>query len=247
LELFATMEPSQHPPIPPVEFRPSLHDRIVHWSGWEQLAEYSRPIIAGVILILICLWLVGWWVARSSTSSVASALRAEALVQRLQSPGASPKTPEIPVEEARKRLEALVPVGSALDTRFAGVLAEEEVLQRVSPITVDRFTVAVHNLQHASLPVDASLTTATELTKEGKADAALQALNSITEDKETQFPLARAYALLQRAVLLRDQHVSNADVIDELQALLLTSPAAGEAADRWFSGNSFESISALRS
>lgn len=241
------MEPSQHPPIPPVEFRPSLHDRIVHWSGWEQLAERRRPIIAGVVFVLICLWLIGWWIARSSTSSVASALRAEALVQRLQAPGASPKTPEITVEEARKRLEALVPVGSALDVRFAGVLAEEEVLQRVSPITVDRFTVAVQNLQEASLSIDASLTTATELTKEGKADAALQALNSITEDKETRFPIARTYALLQKAVLLRDQHVSNEEVIDEIQSLLLTNPAVGEAAERWFSGKGFESIAALRS
>jgi hypothetical protein len=240
------MHPAQHPPIPPAELRPHWHERLVHWSGWEQLAEHSRPVIAGVVLMLVCLWLIGWWVARSSTTSVASALRAEVLVQKLQAPGATAKTSEITVEEEMKRLEALVPVGSGLSARFAGVLAEEEVLQRHLPITTARFTVAAQNLQEASLPIDASLTRATELTKEGKTDSALQVFNTVIEDKGAQFPIARAYALLQKAVLFRDQHVSNGEVIDELQAFLLANPTACEAVDHWFSGKADQSLAALR-
>ena len=241
------IEPQQPPPIPPVQFRPQWHERLVHWSGWEQLAEHRRPVIAAIVLILVFLWLMGWWVAHSSTSSVASALRAEALVQRLQAPESNPKSPEITVEEAKRRLEALVPTGSSLSARFSGVLAEEEVLQRVQPITVDRFTVAIQNLQHASLPIDASLTQATELTKEGKTDSALQTLSSVLEHTKTPFFVARAYALVQKAALLRDQHVSNGEVIDELQALLASNSNVGEATDRWFSGKTDQVLSALRS
>jgi hypothetical protein len=241
------IEPQQHPPIPPVQFRPQWHERLVHWSGWEQLAEHRRPVIAAIVLILVLLWLMGWWVARSSTSSVASTLRAEALVQRLQAPESTPKSPEITVEDAKKRLETLVPTGSSISARFSGVLAEEEVLQRVQPITVDRFTVAIQNLQQASLPIDASLTQATELTKEGKIDSALQTLNSVVEDTKTQFFVARAYALLQKAVLLREQHVSNGEVIDELQTLLTSNANVGEAADQWFSGKTDRVLAVLRS
>lgn len=236
------MEPQQRPPV---ELRPHWHDRLIHWSGWEQLSERRRPVLGALILILLCVWMIVWWVGRRSTTSVASALRAEALVQRLRSPKETPDLPSMTVKEERERLEALVPVKSALSPRFSGVLAEEEVVQRVQPITKDRFIVAIQNLRQASLPVDAAVTEATELTKEGKTVDALQTLDTVTQ--ETAFPVVRAYALLQKAVLLRDQHVSNGEVIDELQTLLQSSSMVRDVVDQWFSGQGDRALTALRS
>ena len=236
------MESQQHPSV---ELRLHWHERLIHWSGWERLAEYRRSVFIIAILALACVWLIGWWVAKRSTTSVASAIRAEAFVERLRSPGNAAEAPAMTIEEARKRLEALIPPYSALGVRFSGILAEEEVLERVQPITEARFATAVRNLREASLPTDVAVTEATKLTKEGKTEDALQALSKIID--EPSFPLARAYALVQKALLLHDQRSSNEEVVDEFQAFLRSNAAVREAVDQWVSNRNDQLLSVLRS
>ena len=234
------MEPQSRPSV---ELRPHWHERLAHWSGWEQISEHRRVFLAVLVLFLACLWLGGWWIMKQSSTSVVSAFRAEGLAKRLRGPRGASDGPVLTTVEEKARLEALAAVGSPLSAFFSGVLAEEEVLQCSKPVTAARFDAAAQNLQRDGLPVDASLTEATKLIKEGKGDAAMQLLGTVS--KETSFPVARAYALLQKACILKDRHVSNDDVIEELKALVQSDPVVREAVDQWFSGKGIHSIEAL--
>ena len=236
------MEPQKHSSV---ELRPHWHERLAHWSGWEQISEHRRVVLTALLFVLACLWLAGWWVAKQSSTSVVSAFRAEILAQKLRTPKEASDGPTMTIGEEKSRLETLASVGSALNVQFSGVLAEEEVLQRSQPVTGALFDVAAQNLRRASLPIDASLTEATKLTKEGKEDTALQVLDTVP--KEASFSVARAYALLQKAFLLKNRHASNDEAIDELKALVQSNPAVREAVDRWFSGKGIHSIEALHS
>ena len=245
------MDPTQHPLKTPIELRPTWYDRIAHWSGWEKMVEYRAQFIGGTLCFVALVWLIGWWFASSESSSMAHALRAEAIVQRLQAPGSTPDTSEPAVGQDLQRLVDLAPLGSPISTRFSGVIAEEEILQHVHPLTQARFDIAAQNLVQATLPIDASIPKATFLSKQGNGDDAIRVLDemitsSAGEGGGQPFPEVHAYALLQKIALLRAQHKPNGAVIDELRLYLSSTPDVEASFNHWLSGKSSQFLSFLR-
>jgi hypothetical protein len=210
------------------------------------MVEYRWQLIGSAFCLVALIWLIGWWFARSESSSVVQVLRAEAIVQRLKNPEASPGTAGISVEQDLKRLQDLAKNGTPLASRFSGVIAEEEVVQHVQPISEQRFSVASENLDYAHLPLDASLVQATLLFQAGKLDEALKAIDSILEKSVETFPEVHAYALLQKATILRKQNIPNSAVITELEAFLSTHNDVDSSFDHIFSGKIHTVLSFLK-
>ena len=238
------MNPTQHPP----RIEPTLnwHERWLHWSGWEQIVEYRWQLIGSTVCLVALVWLLGWWFARTESSSVAQTLRAEAIVQRLRNPESTPEVSEISVQQDLERLKELCPLKTPLGTRFSGVIAEEEVLQNVQPISEERFSIASKNLEQASLSLESSLVLATQLSEEGKIDEALRTLDDTISKSGDDFPQAHAYALLQKAALLREQKKANSEVIEEVERFISSHPDVEATFDHVFSGKAREVLAFLK-
>lgn len=239
-----SMEPVEHSQKQPVDFQPSWHDRLLHWPGWEQMIEHWRSLLGIALVVLLVVWTIGWLLVRSETSSVAQTLRAESVVRRLQSPGSTPE--RVGAKEDFQQLRENAPAGSALASRFSGIFAEEEILQHVTPISPAPFEQAAQILDAAQLPIDASLTRATLLTKEGKLEEAVAVLDNVLRSNASDFSETHMYALLQKATILRDRQMDNGEVLDALQKFLQEHPGAGNSLDQWFSGKGIQSIEELR-
>ena len=240
------MDPTQQTHQKPIE--PSLHwhDRLLHWSGWEQMVEYRRQLIGITVCLVVVIGLIGWWIARRESSSVTDVIRAEIVVQRLRNAGASPEAPTIPVQTDLKRLEELSPLGTQLSSRFSGVIAEEEVLQDVIPLSEERVTIATDNLLQANLPLDGAIVKATQLTNDGKVDEAMRIIDETIVKSRDDFPQIHGYALLQKATLLHQQHRSNITVISELETFLSSNPEVDSSFDHMFSGKVREMLEFLK-
>jgi hypothetical protein len=210
------------------------------------MVEYRAQLIGGTLCLFVLVILSGWWYSRRESSSVASTIRAEAIVQRLRQSKASPETADISVQQGLQRLEELTPQGTSLFTRFSGVVAEEEVLQNVQPLSKDRFDIASKNLEQADLPIDSSITSATFLSRSGNVDEALRLLDQTIEKSGDRFPMAHAYALLQKAELLREQNKTNTAEIDELTRYMSSHPELEASFDHVFSGKAHSAIAFLK-
>lgn len=241
------MEPTQQPPKSPKELEPHWHERLLNWSGWEKMAEYRAQFIGAALSLVVIVILIGLWYSRSESSSVANTLRAEAIVHRLRLEEVAPEKSENSTETDLTRLKELSPPRSALFSRFSGVVAEEEVLQHVQPLSKSRFDMASLTLCNASLPLFSSLTTETYLSHEGKGDDALRLLDETIDKTKEQYPIVHMYALLQKAVLLREQQKANASVIDEVLQFAVSHVDANASLDRVFAGKVHEALDLLRS
>ncbi len=212
------------------------HERLLHWSGWEQIVEYRCQLIGLSVAIIALVSLFGWWVARRQSSSVADTLRAEMIVHRLRHPEASSESPPISVSRDLQRLEDLAPLGTPLGARFSGVIAQEEIVQGGQPISQERFSVASEALLQAQLPLHSACVQATMLSASGNIDEAIGVLNTIIEKTGEEFPNLHGYALLEKISSLRAQQKSNRTVIAELERFLASHPETAAAFDRIFSG-----------
>jgi hypothetical protein len=239
---------SQQPPQLNV---PGWYDRLLMWSGWDWIVEYHRSLIAAAVFLVAVICLIGWWVGRSESSSVGHMFRAEAIVERLRSPNSAPDETEQALETDRQRLFELTRQNASIADRFAGVVAEEELLQHAQELSTKAFETASQNLTQASLELHSTLVHATLLAHQEKTDEALNIINDIIEksgaaDSTAPYPELHAYALLQKASLLQQQKQSNGPVIDELHQWLTDHPSVDEALDSWFSGKGRQVINSLR-
>ena len=236
---------------PPKLTLPTWYDRLLMWSGWESVVEYRGQVITGIVCLIAGAWLIGWWLSRSESSSVSQTLRAEVIVERLRSPGATPQKEGYSVEKDAQQLALLASVGTPIGDRFSGVVAEEELLAHTTPLVAQRFDTAVHQLTEASLPLQSTVVRATLLANEGQVEQALNLLdellgNSALIQSDTAFPQLRAYALLQKAAVLHGQKKPNSAVIDELHQWMNSHPQVEQAMDSWVSGESAQLIDSLR-
>lgn len=240
------MDPIQQTPQQPIE--PTLHwrERLIHWSGWEKMVEYRRQLIGITLCLIAVIWLFGWWFARQQSSSVADTLRAEMIVQRLRNPLSTPDASKIAVDSELQHLAELAPVKSPLAARFSGMIAQEEVLQDVHPLSEERFSIASDNLIQAQLPLNSALVKATQLSSDGKIDEALHQIEEILSQSKNVLPQVYGYALLQKATLLRQQKMSNGMVLSELENFLSSHPDVEAAFDHVFSGKTNEALSFLK-
>ena len=239
-------DPIQVSPKIPSEPPLNWHDRILNWSGWEQMAEYRWQLIGAAVSLVAVVWLLGWWFARSESSSVANNIRADLIVQRLRNPGSSAASSEVSVQQDLQRLEDLCPKGTPLATRFSGVIAEEQILQNVHPLSNQRFSTASESLAESNLPFDSAIVLATKLTEEGKNEEALRIIDDTIAKTGADFPEAHAYALLQKITLLRGLKKANAEVIEDLQQFLASHPDVQSSFDLIFSGKAQDILAFLK-
>jgi hypothetical protein len=239
-------DPLQVPPKSPSELPLNWHDRILNWSGWEQMAEYRWQLIGAAVSLVAVVWLLGWWFARSESSSVANSVRADLIVQRLRNPGSSSASSEVSVQQDLQRLEGLCPHGTPLAARFSGVIAEEQILQNVHPLSNQRFSVASENLVQSNLPLESAIVLAAKLTEEGKNEESLRIIDDIIAKTDADFPAAHAYALLQKITLLRKLKQSNANVVEDLQQFLAFHPDIQSSFDLIFSGKTQDILAFLK-
>jgi hypothetical protein len=245
LHLVKLMNPTQNTPQKPIKSPLHWHERLLHWSGWEHVIEYRWQLIGISLCLITMIWILAWWFARSESTSLSQTLRAEAIVQKLRNPESAPEPSEISVEKALQRLKELIPLGTPLATRFSGVIAEEEVMQHVHPISQERFSIASENLLQARLPTKSSLVLATQLSQDGKIDEALLIIDDIIAKSAVNFPQEHAYALLQKASLLREQKKANGAVIHELEQFLTSHPDIEASFDHVFSGKARDILAFL--
>ncbi len=221
------MEP--HAPKPEIH-PPRWYEYALHWSGWEMIYEHRRKVASGVAFCLIFAGFIGWLYARRATSSVQSIMRAERIVNQLtQGPG--PDQEEVDAAQETKRMEVLAPVNSQLGRRFSGVIAQEEVLNKL-PIDADRFHAAVQELTEAKLPLQALVVEATKLSAENKPHEALQIIETLLSKAKANTNLY-TYALLQKASLLRTLNQPNESVITEIKEILSQSPRLSDSLEEW--------------
>lgn len=239
------MDPT-HPPLPKSQ-QPSLswHERLLHWSGWERMVEYRWQLIGGTLLVVLFVWLFGWFMARRQSSSVVDTLRAEMMVYRLKNPGAAPGTPATAVDVDFHRLEELCPPQTALGKRFSGVLAQEQILQDIRPLSAIFFSTAAETLSEAQLPLHGACTQAAMATGNGKNDEALKCIDKILEKTGDQFPQLHGYALLQKAALLCQLKRPNGATIEELREFVASHPQVEKTFDIICAGRTQELLSLL--
>ena len=200
------------------------------------MAEYRWHLIGISVFLVAVIWLLGWWFAKSESSSVTNSLRADLIVQRLRNPGSSTASPEVSVKQDLQRLEDLCPERTRLATRFSGVIAEEQILQDIYPLSNQRFSVASENLVQSNLTFDSAIVLATKLTEDGKNEEALGIIDDTIAKTGTEFPETHAYALLQKITILRRLKKSNTDVIEDLQQFLASHLDVQSSFDLIFSG-----------
>ena len=241
-------QPSQK--LPEAHF-PGWYERILLWSGWESLVEYRRQLLGVVLCLALFIFCIGWWFAKNESSSIGSTLRAEAIVQRLQSPESTPETSKTAADIDLQRLNELASKGSSLSSRFSGVIAEEDLIQHVEPLSSERFAIASKNLTLATLDLHSELVESTLFSQQGRIDDALRVLDnviakSLTQESTPLFPELHAYALLQKATLLCEQKKSNSAVVDELQQFLDSHPSVETSFDSWLSGKGRQALISIR-
>ena len=116
------------------------------------------------------------------------------------------------------------------------------MLQHVKTLSHERVDIAAANLAAGNLQLDSALPQVTFLSQEGKVDDALRILDDTLAKSANDFPELHAYALLQKAALLRQQQKSNALVINELAQFLSSHPDVETAFDQVFSGKAREAL-----
>jgi hypothetical protein len=203
-------------------FKVSFLERLSGWSGWENLYEHRNKLFAGVIIFLAVIFGFFSMLSRYTASSATSIIKAEKIVEKLRNPTTTPEEPSSTTSysDLLDRLEAIVPTKGDLAKRFSGVIAQEEVLQKL-PLNDNRWQTAHNVLISDALSAYEKILTITKATHESHFEEALTTIDELSKKEEVQkSAVFYSYLLLQKASILFEQKKNNKQIIDELHDLI---------------------------
>ena len=196
---------------------------------WDLLYEKRKQVIFSLFALVLLVSVVSIFASKRESSSISQILKGERSVAHLTRPPSTDQ--KIVYEEELDTLLSLLSQSSSLANRFAGVAAQEEILQN-RELSTKWFELAANRLDKANLPLYSSIVRATKESEQDDNVQALEILNEILSVEETNSKV-RFYALLQKAFILKKINQSNNEVIEKIETLIEEDPDIVGLFDVW--------------
>jgi len=196
---------------------------------WDRLYEKRKQILFLFFALIVIVWVVSSFASKRESSAISQTLKGELSVIRLTRPPSTDQ--KIVYEEELDTLLSLLSQSSSLANRFAGVAAQEEILQN-RELSTEWFELAINRLDEANLPLYSSIVRATQESEQNENTKALEILNEILSVEETNSKV-QFYALLQKAFLLKKIDQPNGEVIEKIETLIEKDPDIVGLFDVW--------------
>jgi len=196
---------------------------------WDYLYERRKQLLFLFFALILFVWIVSVFVSKGETTSVSQTAQAERIVAHLTRP--PPTDQKIAYEKELDSLLDLLSHSPSLASRFSGIAAQEEILQK-RDLSEKWFEMAGNTLEDARLPVYKSIVQATLYSEQNETEKAFIILDTILSNNEI-VPKVRFYVLFQKAFILKKLHRSNDDEIEGMKKIIETDPDISGLFDVW--------------
>jgi len=196
---------------------------------FDRLYEYRKQCGFALLILVLLVCMISFFVSKSESACMSRTLKAEGIARRLSHPPAAER--DVSYKEEFDTLCSLLAQSPTIANRFAGIAAQEELLQQREP-SERWFTMAAKHLDEHHLPLYSAIVQATLHSEMGEYDKALEEIESVLA-KSASEPKAHFYALLQKSYLLKKMDKSNSEVLDLLEKIVEQDPEISGLFEVW--------------